>query len=55
MFLYPFASKDPEEAIRVSVPPNGSASDLPRSCGLQAIEAGWISAPVGKRALFSYF
>jgi hypothetical protein len=52
--MYPFASKEPKEAIRVSVPPVGAVGDLPRSCGLYAMEAGWISTPVGKRAPFSF-
>jgi hypothetical protein len=40
MFTYPFASKEPEEAIRVSMPPVGAAGDPPHSCGLRAIETG---------------
>jgi hypothetical protein len=51
---YPFASKEPEEAIRVSVPPSGAGGDLP-SCGLWAID-NFLTAinnvrmnPVGER------
>jgi hypothetical protein len=54
VFPYPFASKEPDEAIRVSVPPVDAAGDLPRSCGLRAMEARWLSSPVG-RAWFHVF
>ena len=36
------------------LPPVG-ATALPRSCGLQAKDAGWISAPVDGRAPFPGF
>jgi hypothetical protein len=53
--MFPFASKEPEEAIRVSMPPVGIAGDLPLSCALRAMEEGWILAPVGGRVPFSWF
>jgi hypothetical protein len=55
VFPYPFASKEPEESIRVFAPPIGAASNLPRPCGLRAMEAGWISALFGRRAPFPIF
>ena len=43
------------QAIRDPLPPVGAAATLSRFCVLRAMEAGWISAPVGGRALFPWF
>jgi hypothetical protein len=43
----PSPLRDAHEEIRVYSPPVDATDDLPRFCGLQAMEAGWISVPVG--------
>jgi hypothetical protein len=55
VFLYPFASKEPKEAINVYVPLVGTVGDLPRFYCFRAMEARWISAPGGGSSPFSYF
>jgi hypothetical protein len=43
------------QAIRFSSSPVGAAAETCQFCGLQAMEEGWISGPIGWRAPFSRF